>query len=329
MRAAYYEVVGAAADVIQVGERRTPEPGPGEVRIRIHASGVNPSDVKARAGARGALNYPCVIPHSDGAGIIDTVGSGISPSRIGQRAWTWNAAWRRPFGTCAEFVCLPSEQAIALPSNTAFDAGACLGIPAMTACHAALGDGPLTGKTVLVTGGAGAVGHYAIQFAKWSGARVLTTVSGAAKAEHARAAGADHVINYRAQDAAASIKELTAGAGVDRIVEVELGGNLALSNQVLKPGGVIAAYGSMAVPVPPLPFYPMMQNHTTLHLLLVYVLTDSQRQRACALINDALEANVLRHSIGAHFALEDTAGAHVAVESGAVIGNVVVSLNPW
>jgi NADPH:quinone reductase len=327
MRAAYYESVGRPSDVIRVGERPTPQPGPGEVRIRIHVSGVNPSDVKSRAGARGALAYPYIIPHSDGAGVIDAVGSDVSPSRIGERVWTWNAAWRRPFGTCAEFVCLPSGQAVSLPLNTEFDAGACLGIPAMTACHAALGDGSLGDKTVLVTGGAGAVGHCAIQFAKWSGAQVIATVSGEAKSRHAKAAGADQVINYREQNVVSVVKELTAGAGVDRIVEVEFGGNLAVSNQILKVGGVIAAYGSTAAPTPQLPFYPMMFNHTTLHLLLVYLLTDSQRERACRLINDALAAGKLKTQIGARFSLADTAQAHVAVESGSVIGNVVVAVD--
>ena len=327
MRAAYYESVGAASDVIQVGERPTPHPNAGEVRVRISISGFNPSDVKTRAGARGALAYPYVIPHSDGAGVIDAVGGGVSPSRIGERVWTWNAAWRRPFGTCAEFVCLPAAQAVPLPSTTGFDSGACLGIPAMTACHAALGDGALAGKTVLVTGGAGAVGHYAIQFAKWSGAKVIATVSGEAKAQHARAAGADHAINYRDTNIVTAIKEWTAGAGVDRIVEVEFGGNLAVSNQVLKVGGVIAAYGSAADPAPRLPFYPMMFNHTTLHLLLVYVLTDSQRRRACELIGLALEQGMLKDHIGARFSLDDTARAHIAVESGSVIGNVVVTVS--
>ena len=327
MRAAYYEAVGPAATFIRVGDRPTPQPGPGEVRVRIRASGVNPSDVKARAGARGALTYPYVIPHSDGSGIIESVGAGVDASRVGERVWTWNAAWRRPYGTCAEFVCLPTDQAVLLPSHTDFDEGACLGIPAMTACHAAMRDGPLAGQTVLVTGGAGAVGHYAIQFAKWSGARVIATVSGAAKARHAAAAGADHVINYREQDVVALVKELTAGAGVDRIIEVEFGGNLAISNQILKVGGAIAAYGSAAVATPALPFYPMMFNHSTVHMLLVYLLNSAQRQQACRLINEALEAGVLKNHIGARFALSDTAQAHAAVESGTVIGNVVVAVD--
>jgi NADPH2:quinone reductase len=327
MRAAFYETIGAASDVLQIGERPTPQPGPGEVRIRLQTSGVNPSDVKSRAGSRGPLLFPYVIPHSDGAGVIESVGSDVDAGRIGERVWTWNAAWRRPFGTCAEFVCLPAAQAVVLPANTHFDAGACLGIPAMTACHATLGDGSLAGRTVLVTGGAGAVGHYAIQLAKWSGARVLTTVSGAAKAAQAQAAGADHVINYREQDVTATIKELTGGAGVDRIVEVEFGGNLAVSQQVLKVGGVLATYGSTAVPTPTLPFYPMMFLHMTLQFVFVYVLSPPQRQRACTLINEALTAGVLTHPIAARFALADTASAHKAVESGAVIGNVIVTIN--
>lgn len=327
MKAAYYEAVGPAADVIKISERLMPQPGPGEVRVRIHASGVNPSDVKGRSGARGAIAFPCIIPHSDGAGIIDAVGEGVSATRIGERVWTWNAAWRRPFGTCAQYVCLPSAQAVALPAGIDFETGACLGIPALTACHATLGDGPLQGKTVLVTGGAGAVGHCAIQFAKWSGAMVISTVSGAAKAQHARTAGADHVINYREQDVVAAVKDLTAGAGVDRIVEVEFGGNLPTSMQVLKVGGVIAAYGSAAAPTPQLPFYPLMFNHVTLHLMLVYLLTEPQRDRACRLVNEALREGKLSSHVGARFALADTAQAHVAVESGTVIGNVVITVD--
>jgi NADPH:quinone reductase len=326
MKAAYYESLGTAADVIRVGDRPTPQPGPGEVRIRMYASGVNPSDVKARAGERGALAYPYVIPHSDGAGVIDAIGSGINPSRIGERVWTWNAAWRRAHGTCAEFVCLPTEQAVSLPSNTDFDAGACLGIPAMTACHATLGDGPLNGQVVLVTGGAGAVGHCAIQFAKWSGAQVLTTVSNSDKASYAKKAGADHVINYREHDVVAAVKDITHGAGVDRIVEVEFGENLGVSTQILKPRGVIAAYGSAACPTPQLPFYSLLLNHTTVHFMLVYLLTAAQHQLARSLVNQALEAETLCIHVGKRVALDDTAQAHIAVESRSVIGNVVVTI---
>jgi NADPH:quinone reductase len=326
VQAAWYETTGAAQEVVQVGELPTPDPGIGEVRVRIRFSGVNPSDVKSRAGTRGPMTFPRVIPHSDGAGIIDAVGSGVSPGRIGERVWTWNAAWRRPNGTCAQFVCLPANQAVTLPAATDFDAGACFGIPAMTACHATLGDGSVAGQSVLVTGGAGAVGHYAIQFARWSGAAmVIATVSGDAKARQAQAAGAHHVINYKTADVAARVRELTSGGGVDRIVEVEFGGNLPVSAQIMKVGGTIAAYGSTAVPAPTLPFYPLMFAHTSVHMLLVYQLSTEQRQRCCDLITQALEQNALRHAISAGFQLRETARAHMEVEKGSM-GNVVIEM---
>lgn len=327
MKAAWYRSAGPASDVIHVGEQPTPEPARGEVRVRVHVSGVNPSDVKARAGTRGAPPYPLIIPHSDGAGIIDALGADVAAARLGERVWLWNAAWRRPFGSCAEYVCLPAHQAVPLPEGAPFDAGACLGIPAMTACHATLGDGSVAGQTLLVTGGAGAVGHYAIQFAKWSGATVIATVSSEAKADHARTAGADQVINYRVEDVVSRVGELTHGEGVDRIVEVEFGGNLEVSRQVLKSGGTIAAYGSIAQPTPTLPFYPLMFNHTTVHMLLVYLLSSAQRSRACELIGRALAEDRLQHAIAARFGLAATAQAHIAVESGRAIGNVLVAID--
>ena len=211
-----------------------------------------------------------------------------------------------------------------LPDNTGWDAGACLGIPASTAAHAVFADGDVSGQTVLVTGGAGAVGHFAIQLARWGGARVIATVSGDEKAAIAEAAGAHAVINYRASDTAAAVLDAAGGARVDRIVEVEFGGNLAVSQAVLAPGGVIAAYGSMAAPTPQLPFYPLMFNHSTLRMLLVYNLTAPQRASVISRLTQALEAGALRHAIGARFALEDTAQAHLAVESGRLIGNAVI-----
>jgi NADPH:quinone reductase len=326
MKAAFYEKLGKAGDVIQIGELPTPVPGPGEVRVRLRSSGVNPSDVKARGGERGSLAYPYVIPHSDGAGVIDSTGQGVSEARIGERVWTWNAAWRRAHGTCAQFVCLPAEQAVLLPSNVDFDEGACIGIPALTACHAALGDGPLGGKVVLVTGGSGAVGNCAIQLAKWSGAQVLATVSSAEKASHAKAAGADYVINYREQEVVAEVKNWTGGRGVDRIVEVEFGENLAVSTQILKAGGVIAAYGSAGNPAPQLPFYPLLLSHVTVHFMLVYILSPSQHEQARIAVSRALESRALRIEIGARYSLEETARAHVAVENRTVVGNVVVTI---
>lgn len=327
MRAVWYETTGPAAQMLRLGEMETPEPGPGEVRVRLYASGVNPSDVKSRDGLRGPIAFPRVIPHSDGAGEIDAVGEGVSPARIGQRVWVWNAAWRRPFGTCAEQVCLPEVQAVSLPQGTSFEAGACLGIPASTACHAVFADGDVTGQTVLVTGGAGAVGHYAIQLARWGGAKVIATVSGAEKAKAAQAAGAHAVVNYREGDVAAAILAANHGKPVDRVVEVEFGGNLPVTSAVIGEGGVIAAYGSMADAEPKLPFYPLMFRNVTLRMLIVYLLSSPERARMLARLTAALEEGALSHAIAATFDLADSAKAHEAVESGKLIGNAVITIS--
>lgn len=327
MRAVWYQETGPASQVLRCGDLEDPQPGPGEVRVRVKASGVNPSDVKARAGARGAIAFARVIPHSDGAGEIDAVGAGVPADRMGERVWIWNAAWQRANGTCAQYVCLPAEQAVRLPPGTDWDGGACLGIPASTACHAVFADGDVAGQTILVTGGAGAVGHYAIQLARWGGARVIATVSGEAKARHAEAAGAHAVIKYRAPDAAQAILAANGGKPVDRIVEVEFGGNLAISSAVIAPGGVIAAYGSMADPEPRLPFYPLMFNHVTIRAMLVYRLSAGERARVIDRLNRALGEGALHHAIAQRFALGDTARAHEAVESGALIGNVVIEVD--
>lgn len=327
MRAVWYEAIGAAADVLRFGEMETPQPGPGEVRVRLHASGVNPSDVKTRIGARAPIAFPRVIPHSDGAGVIDAVGDGVSPARIGERVWVWNGAWRRPFGTCAEFICLPEMQAVTLPPGTSFEAGACLGIPASTACHAVFADGDVTGQTVLVTGGAGAVGHYAIQLARWGGARVIATVSGPEKARAAEAAGAHAVIGYREGDVAAAILAANDGRPIDRVVEVEFGGNLPVTLAVLGEGGTIAAYGSVADGAPTLPFYSLMLRHTALRMFIVYLLSPQQRADTVARLTAALEAGALQHAIAARFALAETVQAHEVVESGTLIGNAVITLD--
>src|SRR5262245_8357606 len=192
MRAAYYEKNGPARDVLSLGEVDTPKPGPGEVRVRLRTSGVNPSDVKSREGRTRKIAFPRVIPHSDGAGDIDMVGEGVPASRVGERVWVWNGQWKRPFGTCAEYIVLPAAFAVKLPAHIGYEAGACLGIPAMTAYHAVAVAGANAASTILVTGGAGGVGHYAIQFAKARGAVVIATISSDEKAKLARAAGADH-----------------------------------------------------------------------------------------------------------------------------------------
>ena len=229
MRAAWYEKVGDAKDVLQVGQIDDPTPDSNEVLISVKTSGINPSDVKIRAGARGELQFSRVIPHSDGAGTIIEVGKDVNPQRIGERVWIWNAAYGRPNGTCAELISLPEEQAIAMNDDIGFEAGACLGIPASTAYYGIFANGSVANKTLMITGGAGAVGFYGIQLAKWAGANVISTVSNEEKAKIAKDAGADLILNYKEDDVVNSVLEYTKGDGVDRVLEVEFGGNIPIN----------------------------------------------------------------------------------------------------
>lgn len=326
MKAAWYENIGAAGEVLQVGETTDPTPNAGEVLIEIKASGVNPSDVKTRAGARGELQFPQIIPHSDGGGVITAVGEGIDENRIGERVWIWNGAFGRAHGTCAEMIALPSEQAVSLPDETSYEAAACLGIPASTAYYGMLCDGSVENQTVLVTGGAGAVGYYGIQLAKWSGASVIATVSGDEKAAVASNAGADLIINYRDEDVVAAIEDFTNGEGVDRILEVEFGGNLSVSEQVIKPNGTIASYGSVAVMEPTLPFYNFMFKGVKLNTYLIYIVSESDRNTIVNGLNAAMNDRALTHLVSESYALDDIVNAHLSMESNRVIGNIVVGI---
>lgn len=327
MKAAFYERLGPAREVLQVAELPDPQPGPGEVRVRIRCSGVNPSDVKSRVGLRRKeLPFPRVIPHSDGAGVIDAVGAGVPATRVGERVWTWNAGWNRAHGTACELVCLPQQQAVRLPGNVSDEAGACLGIPALTALHAVLMDGGVAGKTVLVAGGAGAVGHYAVQMASQLGAaRVIATVSTEAKAQLARAAGADEVVFYKTEPLVERVHALTGGQGVGRIVELDLGANGEADLQMLRTGGECVVYGSSATPVQ-LPFYPLIANNLQLKCFIVYKLADEDRARAIATLTRMLERGTLQHNVAARVPLADIASAHEMVESGKAVGNVVVEV---
>ena len=325
MRAIAYEQTGPAQDVLALQELPRPSPAPGEVLVQVAYSGVNPSDAKTRAGARGALAWPRVIPHSDGSGVIAGVGAGVDPGRLGQRVWLWNAAWGRAHGSCAEYIALPAAQAVALPDAARLTDGACLGIPALTAHRCLFADGPIDGQVVLVTGGAGAVGAYAVQMAKLAGAaRVIATVSGPEKAAHASAMGADAVVNYREDGVAEAILEAAGGARVDRIVEVEFGGNLAVTRAVLAENGIVAAYGSMAAPEPALPFYPMMFDAQTLRMVLVYKLPQAARQAGIADVTRWLEAGALQHPVAGVHPIEGTAQAHDAVLAPGRIGAMLV-----
>jgi NADPH2:quinone reductase len=325
MRAAYYESNGPAREVLRVADVETPQAGRGEVRVRLRTSGVNPSDVKSRAGLTRKIAFPRVIPHSDGAGEIDAVGEGVSPARVGERVWVWNGQWRRPFGTAAEWIVLPSEQAVRLPANVTMDAGACLGIPAYTGYQGVLLARAKEGSTVLVAAGAGAVGHYAIQFAKKRKATVITTVSSPAKAEIARAAGADHVIDYKREDVGERVMAITAKRGVDAVIEMDLAANARLLPTVLAPNGVVAVYGSGAAEAS-IPFQFLLQNSITLQFFLVYLMPAEMRQRATADITQMLEQGELIHNVAQTFDLGDMVAAHEAVESGKAMGNIVVKL---
>lgn len=327
MQGAYYERVGAAREVLQLGELPEPAPVEGEVRVKIAWSGVNPSDVKSRAGLRSkVMAFPRVIPHSDGMGVIDAVGAGVPAQRIGQRVWTWNAAWGRPHGTACEYVCLPQAQAVPLPDDVADEAGACLGIPALTALYAVLMDGGVAGRTVLVPGGAGAVGHYAVQFASRTGAaRVIATVSTEAKAELARAAGADDVVFYQREPVVERVAELTGGKGVDRILELDLAANAENDIAMLRPGGECVVYGSSASPMS-LPFFPLIAKNIELKFFMVYHLAPEDRAHAEATLTQFLERGLLLHNVAARVPLADIANAHEMVERGEAAGNVVVAV---
>ncbi|NIX75310.1 NADPH:quinone reductase [Microvirga terricola] len=325
MQAAFYTCQGDAHEVFQVGALPDPIPGPGEVLVRVEASGVNPSDVKGRQLGRGPMEHPLIVPHSDGAGTVVAVGQNGPSQLIGRRIWTHNAQWNRAFGTAAELIALPSNLVAPLPDEMSFEEGACLGIPAMTAHQAIFADGPVSGRWVLVTGGAGSVGHYAIQFAKWGGARVIATVSGEAKAAHAAKAGADYVLNYRTTDIAAAVLDLTNGRGVDHLVEVEFGGNLETTKRVIAENGSIAAYASSADRYPSLPFYEFMYRNVLLRTILVYSMRDEAKAGAIRGILKAQQDGALTHAIGARFDIRDIAAAHEAVEQGS-IGNVIVTL---
>jgi len=326
VKAVWYEQIGAADDVLTHGNIDDPEVNDGEVLVRIRTSGVNPSDVKTRAGARGELQFPRIIPHSDGAGYIKAVGNGVDKNRIGERVWLWNGAFGRAFGTCAEYISLPANQAVKMPENSTFEAGACMGIPASTAYHGVFSGGSVKNKTLLVTGGAGAVGHYAIQLAKWDGAQVVATVSGPEKGSAAEEAGADLVVNYKTDDVVEAVNNFTNGEGVDRIVEVEFGGNLSISEQIIKTNGVIAAYGSVAVGNPELPFYNLMFKNAVLKMYLIYIVPGEARMKIIEGLTKALSENALVHQIAKSFDLTDTIQAHKTVEAGKLIGNTVINL---
>ena len=301
-----------------------PEPAAGEIRVRLMASAINPSDCNRRAGRGYGMEYPLIVPHSDGAGIVDAVGGEVPGEWRGRRVWLYNGQRGRAFGTAAEFICVPLDLVSPLPDNTTFAEGACLGIPCMTAHYCVFADGPVEGKSILVAGGGGAVGNYAIQFAKRGNARVITTVDADWKEGDARRAGADAVIYFDREDVASRVLDLTAGNGVDRIVEVDFGGNLESNLKVIRPNGTIIAYASRGNTAPTLPFYPLMRKNLTIRGVLLPGTPIEARRGAQREIVRWLEDGHAFHRVAATFPLAQSALAHEAVESNTKRGTVVV-----
>lgn len=323
MRAVYYERTGPAAEVLRVGELPTPTPSVGEVRVKLAASAVHPADTNRRAGRGYQMEGLLIVPHSDGAGVIDAVGPGAPPALIGERVWLYNGQrGGRVLGTAAEFICIDQDLTAPLPAGVSFRDGACLGIPCMTAHRCLFADGSVAGKTVLVSGGAGAVANYAIQLAKWAGATVIATAS-AAGAEDARTAGADVVFRSRDDDLCENVQRATSGQGVDLAVEVDFGGNLQDLLRIVRTNGVIATYASRGDPNPRLPFYELMRRNIVIRPVLLPTCPLAARRSAQADIVRWLEEGSRFHrhlSIG----LPETAKAHELVESGAKKGTVLV-----
>jgi NADPH2:quinone reductase len=325
MKAAWYTRQGRPAEVMQFGEQPTPHAAAGEVRVRLHASGVNPADSNRCVGRTYAMEGPLIIPNSDGSGVVDEAGAGVDAAWLGRRVWLYNGQrGGRLLGTAAEYIALNADLVSELPENTSFIDGACLGIPCMTAHRAVTLGGDLAGRTVLVTGGAGAVGHYAVQWAKHFGARVIATVSSSEKAAHASAAGADLTLNYRTEDVAARIRESTGGSGVQHVVEVDFGGNLGVTLQVVAPGGSIAYYATRGNAAPVLPAPEIMRRNLAIHGILLNSVPHAARKRAQRDIVERLRRGGLRHTVSAVFPLARTADAHAAVEYAAKNGTVVV-----
>lgn len=339
VKAVVYEATGPSS-VLKLQDRPLTEPGPGEVRVRVVVSGVNPTDWKSRSGGgRNKLEAP-KVPNQDGAGVIDHLGSGVAGFTVGERVWLWDVAWGGNEGTAQEYVVVPAHKVMALPDAESFDTGASLGIPALTA-HRALTsneDGParlspgaLADRVVVVTGGAGAVGHAAIQLARWAGATVVTTVSGDRKAELARRAGAGTVINYRTDDVVGAVRDLAPG-GVDIIVDVNAPANIETDLAILKPGGTIAIYAAKPGESLTVPIRESMAKNVRYQFILTYTVTDGQKQHAVAAVAEALAAGALRvgedHGLPlTRFALEETPAAHDAVEQGTV-GKVLIDVAP-
>lgn len=324
MKAVWYDRQGPARDVFVYGEVPTPNAGQGEVRIKLEASGVNPSDTYRRGGQAGPMEYPRVIANSDGAGIVDQVGSGAKRFKVGDRVWLYNGQRNgRAFGTAAEYIALDENLVTPLPDNVSFAEGATLGVPGMTAWVCLYHAGPIKDQTVLVTGGAGAVGHYGIQLAKWGGARVITTVSSPQKAEIAKAAGADLVIDYKTENVAERVLAF-APEGVDRIVEVDFGGNIETTEKILARFSTVAIYATKGNLRPQVTIRPLTQKNVTIYGMQLPLTPMPLQRKAQAGMAEWLAGGKRIHMVAAQYPLKETVDAHLAVEAGTKLGTVII-----
>ena len=327
MKAITYSEFGVSTDVLKVKELPIPKVGKDEVLVALEFSGSNPSDAKSRAGNRPGITKPQfeqIVPNSDGSGIITAVGEAVDKSRIGQRVWIWNGQWQRPNGTAAEYISVSSAQAVEMPEDMSFETGACLGIPGLTASYCTLGDGALSGKTVFVSGGAGAVGHTCIQLAKWSGATVIA--SGSENGfEHIREAGADHVFDYRDPDLSKNILDICP-SGVDRAIEVEFGENVNLLHKIVRQNGEISLYGGAKNMTPTFPFGPYLFKALKINIALIYILPKKDRDISIKALHDAHSDGALKMAVGNVFSLEECAKSHDATLTPGRRGSILIKI---
>jgi len=327
MKAYWYEKAGAAAGVLQFGEMETAEPGPDAVRVKIAVSAINPTDCKRRQIGRELKKFPCIVPNNDGSGTIDAVGSGVDPARVGERVWIFGAQAHRPMGTAAEFCVLPARQARHLADGPSLEDGACLGVPAITAHRGLFADGDISGQTILVTGGTGRVGRYAVQMAKLAGATVIATAGSREKVDHIRGLGADYAFNYQSDDIPAAVTEITDGAGVDRILDVAFNANITDAPALVRDNGVIAAYSFDGTANPDVPYLALMYKNVTLRPFSIFGMPRDAQDAAFADVEKMIADGALSHLVGSRFAFDKMIQAHEAIESGKVFGACLVQIS--
>jgi len=327
MKAAFYDRQGGP-EVLTIGELPDPEPGHGQVRVKVAISGLNPTDLKTRGGFAGApMPFPKIVPHQDGAGTIDKVGPGVSSDRIGERVWLYKAQTGQPYGTAAQYVTLPSEHAVHLGDKASFEVGASLGIAAITAHRCLFADGDIRGRRVLVQGGGGAVGTAAILLAKWAGAEVAATISREEQAKVASSAGADLIINRKTDDIPARIKEWTNGRGVDRIVDVDMAANIDTDIACLAPSGVITAYATEDPQVRlSMPFLKTMFGGYAFRFVFFYSIPNDAFRQAVREVSACVAAGAYQPAVGLTVSLDKIAEAHAAQAAGSVVGKILITL---